>query len=107
MTPSGHRSTHHEQRTDTDVRPRTDPARRRLKRIMYTDPVPATAADTEWWRNPLVREITVVVAVKLALIFGLWWAFFDLPDEQRVGEAQVGAHVAGTPATRIPEETPK
>lgn len=69
---------------------------------------PATGGhDADGWRNPLVREITVVVAVKLALIFGLWWAFFDLPDEQRIGEAQVGAHVAGTPATHIPEETPK
>ncbi len=61
----------------------------------------------DWWRHPLVREIALVLVVKIALIFGLWWAFFDLPDDQRVGAVQAGAHVAGTalPATRIPEET--
>ncbi len=73
---------------------------------MRTEPTHDTAPDTVWWQHPLMREIALVLVVKIALIFGLWWAFFDLPDDQHVGAAQVGAHVAGTalPATRIPEE---
>lgn len=62
--------------------------------------------DAEWWRHPLVREIALVLIVKIALIFGLWWAFFDLPEVRRIGGDEVGAHVAGTavPASRISEE---
>jgi len=55
----------------------------------------APAADTAWWQQPLTREIALVLAVKIALIFALWWAFFDVPDTARVGAAQVSAHVAG------------
>lgn len=67
---------------------------------MRTEPAPeAHAAD--WWRHPLVREIALVIVVKIALIFGLWWAFFDLPDDHRIDTARVGAHVAGTPSPTI------
>lgn len=67
------------------------------------------ALDTAWWQHPLIREIALVLVVKIALIFVLWWAFFDLPDAQRIDAQQVGAHVAGItqPASRIPEETLK
>lgn len=74
---------------------------------MRTEPVAEVGADAEWWRHPLVREIALVLTVKLALIFGLWWAFFDLPDAQHPGADQVGAHVAGPPAARISMETLK
>jgi hypothetical protein len=73
---------------------------------MRAEPVTEGHAAAEWWRHPLAREIALVLVVKIALIVGLWWAFFDLPDDQRVGAAQVGAHVAGTtlPASRIHED---
>lgn len=69
----------------------------------------APAADAAWWQHPLIREIALVLAVKIALIFVLWWMFFDLPDDRRVDTLQVGAHVAGMalPASPVPEETLK
>jgi len=56
--------------------------------------------NSSWWRDSLVREISLVMVVKIALIFALWWLFFDLPDNQHVNATQVGSHLAGTtPAT--------
>ena len=34
--------------------------------------------NSSWWRDSLAREITLVLVVKIALIFALWWFFFDL-----------------------------
>ncbi len=74
---------------------------------MHTEP--PSAANAAWWRQPLVRSIAKVLAVKIALIFVLWWAFFDLPDASRIDTQQVGAHITGTtlPAIHAPEETLK
>ncbi|MBU1191340.1 MAG: hypothetical protein KKE76_06470 [Gammaproteobacteria bacterium] len=76
---------------------------------MRTETTPDTAQDTVWWQHPLMREIALVLMVKIALIFGLWWAFFDLPNDQHVDAAQVGAHVAGTalPVIRNHEDIPQ
>jgi len=62
--------------------------------------------NTAWWQSPLVREIALILVLKFALIFGLWWAFFDLPDDQHIDVSQVGAHVLGAPvpAAGIHEE---
>lgn len=62
-----------------------------------------------WWQHPLVREIAVILVFKIAIIFALWWSFFDLPDTQRINTTQVSAHVAGirTPPQPTPEETLK
>lgn len=30
--------------------------------------------------NPLSLEITIILIVKIALIFALWWFFFRTPD---------------------------
>ena len=62
------------------------------------------ADELNWWRHPLSREIAVVLVVKFALIFALWWFFFDLPDAQRINASQVGTHLMGTPATVNPPE---
>jgi len=44
--------------------------------------MPERKSPRSLWRNwlpadPLAREITVVLLVKLAAIFLLWWAFFS------------------------------
>lgn len=31
------------------------------------------------WNHPLGRELVVILAVKIALILALWWAFFSGP----------------------------
>jgi hypothetical protein len=62
--------------------------------------------NSTWWQDRLVREIALVLVLKLALIFALWWVFFDLPDTQRVNTPQVGSHLLGTEpaAAHIPKE---
>jgi hypothetical protein len=55
-----------------------------------------------WWQQPLVREIAVILAVKIALIFLLWWLFFHLPDAQRINTTQVSAHLAGPSTSSLP-----
>lgn len=58
-----------------------------------------------WWRDRLVREIALALAVKIVLIFTLWWMFFDLPDSQRINTPEVDSHLVGTsPAADIPKE---
>ena len=51
--------------------------------------------NNSWWQDRLVREIALVLVVKFALIFTLWWLFFDLPDSQRINTPQVGSHLLG------------
>jgi len=34
------------------------------------------------WRMPLVRELALVLALKLCLLYGLWWAFFSEPPPE-------------------------
>ncbi|MGW8248545.1 MAG: cytochrome oxidase putative small subunit CydP [Acidiferrobacterales bacterium] len=62
--------------------------------------------NSTWWQDRLVREIALVLVIKLALIFALWWLFFDLPDSQRVKTPQVGSHLLGaaTAAVHTPKE---
>jgi hypothetical protein len=33
------------------------------------------------WNNPLSREILLILIVKIALIFAIWWVFFRAPDD--------------------------
>jgi len=62
-----------------------------------------------WWQQPLTRHLALVLVVKLMLIFGLWWVFFNLPEEQEVNTGQVAAHIAGdiTSPIRLDLETMK
>jgi hypothetical protein len=62
-----------------------------------------------WWQQPLIRHLAMVLVVKLALIFGLWWLFFNLPDEHVVNAGQVAAHITGdnTSPIRLDQETLK
>ena len=54
-----------------------------------------------WWQDRLVREIALVLVVKIALIFALWWFFFDLPDSQRINGSQVGSHLLNPPPAAV------
>lgn len=47
------------------------------------------------WRNWLFRHITVVLVIKVLLVFGLWYAFFRQPDQAPIAGAEVGAHLLG------------
>lgn len=41
------------------------------------------------WQHPLGREILVILGVKFALIFGIWWAFFSGPTPASLSPEQV------------------
>jgi hypothetical protein len=49
--------------------------------------------------HPLVRELAWVLALKLALLSAIWWAFFSLPKPQSDVQA-VSRVIAGTPAAQ-------
>jgi len=59
-----------------------------------------------WVRlGPLGRDLTLVLAIKFAALFLLWWAFFSHPVAPRMTAAapRVGAHLI--PST-TPEQSP-
>ena len=45
--------------------------------------------------SPLFKEIVVVLAVKAALLFGLWAAFFSNPVDDDLAAGQVGDTLFG------------
>jgi hypothetical protein len=59
-----------------------------------------------WLRlSPLGRDLSVVLAVKLAALALLWWAFFShpMPHPPGAGSVGVAAHLLPSPS---PEEPP-
>ena len=63
--------------------------------------------DNLWWQQPLIRHLGLILVVKLAIIFGLWWLFFNLPEEREVNAGQVASHITGgiTSPKRLTLET--
>jgi hypothetical protein len=58
-----------------------------------------------WWQQPLIRHLAAVLVVKLALIYGMWWMFFDLPDDHEISTGQVATHLAGEVESQVPTES--
>jgi hypothetical protein len=63
------------------------------------------------WRVPLVREITVILLIKLILLFSIKTVWFSAPTVPADGEAQVAEHLLGSrpipPTLPALEETPR
>ena len=67
-------------------------------------------APTSPWRIPLVREIAVVLLIKLTLLLGIKAIWFNEPTVPLDGQQRVETHLLGTPATPpsvTTEETPR
>ncbi len=47
------------------------------------------------WKDASVREIAVVLAIKLVLLYGLWMTFFHHPDERELTPHDVGHLLLG------------
>ena len=58
------------------------------------------------FKNSLVREIVVVLMLKLLLIFGLWYAFFRQPADREMTGQEVGQVLFG-PAPQRSGTTPQ
>ncbi|MHB8533896.1 MAG: cytochrome oxidase putative small subunit CydP [Sulfuricaulis sp.] len=52
--------------------------------------------------KPLAREITLVLLVKLFLIFGLWYAFFSHPIDRELTDRRVSAVILSRDETAKP-----
>jgi hypothetical protein len=65
--------------------------------------------DTTWRRHSLVREVSVILLIKVMLLLLLWWVFFHVPADKRIDTREVSSHVFGTaaPQFQIPEEVTK
>jgi len=53
-------------------------------------------ARTGLFANRLVRELLLVMVVKLLVLYGLWFAFFRQPDVSPPTVEQVSAALTGT-----------
>jgi hypothetical protein len=60
------------------------------------------------WKDASVREIAVVLGIKLILLYGLWITFFHHPDERELTPHDVGLlllgksqQAASPPLTRV------
>ena len=68
----------------------------------HLSPSPVQIARTGPLNNRLVRELLLIGAIKLVLLFALWLAFFRQPDLTPPGSREVSAALLG--AGSIPLE---
>ena len=53
------------------------------------------------WKEAVVRDIAVVLLLKLVLLYGLWMAFFSHPGERELSPQAVGQQLLGEPPTGV------
>lgn len=63
------------------------------------------------WRIPLVRELTIILAIKLSVLIGIKIMWFDEPvvpenGSERVSERLLGAGVPPVQTLRVNDEEP-
>ena len=58
-------------------------------------PSPVQITRTSLLLNRLVRELFWIAAIKLVLLFALWFAFFRQPDATPPGSREVSAALLG------------
>ena len=58
------------------------------------------------WKNRLIRELALVLAIKLAALYGLWFAFFSEPARTVETPADVERALLGSPQARPHAPTP-
>lgn len=62
------------------------------------------------WRIPLVRELTVILLLKLAILLTIKAIWFDAPTVPENGSERVGAHLLGSVEQKslsLNEESPR
>lgn len=47
------------------------------------------------WNQAIVRELTIVVVIKLAALYVIWLAFFHQPDTRELTNHEVGQLLLG------------
>jgi hypothetical protein len=65
-----------------------------MPELLQTSPM--RSPRTGLFSGRLVRELSLVAAIKLVLLFALWFAFFRQPDVSPPGAHEVSAALLGT-----------
>jgi hypothetical protein len=47
------------------------------------------------WNQAIVRELTVVLLIKLTALYVIWLAFFNQPDERELTHHEIGQLLLG------------
>lgn len=53
------------------------------------------------WNQAIVRELAVVLIIKLAALTLIWLAFFNDPNERELSSHEVGELLLGSPRNAI------
>lgn len=54
------------------------------------------------WKQAIVRELAVVLVIKLAAIYVIWSAFFSQPDQRELTHREVGQLLLGESRSATP-----
>lgn len=70
--------------------------------------MPLSTTPPSPWRIPLVREMGVVLLLKLVILLAIKMVWFSEPTVPLDGSERVGAHLLGTPnSLTLNEEKPR
>jgi hypothetical protein len=59
------------------------------------------------WNHAIVRELAVVLVLKLAALYVIWLAFFNQPDERELTHHEIGQLLLGEPRDGVtPQHQP-
>lgn len=47
------------------------------------------------WNQTIVRELAVVLVIKLVALYVIWLAFFNHPDERELTHQEIGQFLLG------------
>ena len=49
------------------------------------------------WNQPIVRELALILVIKLIALYVIWLAFFHQPGERELTHHEVGQRLLGVP----------
>jgi hypothetical protein len=58
------------------------------------------------WNQPLVRELAVILLIKLAALYLIWFAFFSAHDERTLTPQEMGVYLLGESRAPIAPHQP-
>ncbi|MEJ2257136.1 MAG: hypothetical protein P8X98_09020 [Woeseiaceae bacterium] len=63
--------------------------------IQTTNSFPVDQGNESIWRVPLVRHLSIVIVIKLTLLFTIWFLFFRQPAGTPEPGSDIHDHIAG------------
>jgi len=56
------------------------------------------------WNQTIVRELAVVLVIKLVALYVIWLAFFHQPDERELTHQEIGQFLLGETRNGTPPQ---